>query len=100
VIEKHVVTLNKINIHNTSCVLTCESLLLTCKQAGRPRFGDPCVEMNAVSFASVFSSRSIFVNCISNGYNCTCIQNAGLSRFREMVEACTNGRTDARCWSE
>ena len=24
------VTLNKINIHNTSCVLTCESLLLTC----------------------------------------------------------------------
>jgi len=27
----HLVTLNKINIHNTSCVLTCESLLLTCK---------------------------------------------------------------------
>jgi hypothetical protein len=27
---KHVVTLNKINIHNTSCVLTCESLLLAC----------------------------------------------------------------------
>jgi hypothetical protein len=26
------VTLNKINIHNTSCVLTCESLLLTCIQ--------------------------------------------------------------------
>jgi len=26
----HTVTLNKINIHNTSCVLTCESLLLTC----------------------------------------------------------------------
>ena len=26
----HLVTLNKINIHNTSCVLTCESLLLTC----------------------------------------------------------------------
>ena len=25
----HLVTLNKINIHNTSCVLTCESLLLT-----------------------------------------------------------------------
>jgi len=24
----HLVTLNKINIHNTSCVLTCESLLL------------------------------------------------------------------------
>jgi hypothetical protein len=24
------VTLNKINIRNTSCVLTCESLLLTC----------------------------------------------------------------------
>jgi len=23
--------LNKINIHNTSCVLTCESLLLICK---------------------------------------------------------------------
>jgi hypothetical protein len=23
----HIVTLNKINIHNTSCVLTCESLL-------------------------------------------------------------------------
>jgi hypothetical protein len=28
---KHVVTLNKINIHNTSCVLTCESLLLICR---------------------------------------------------------------------
>jgi hypothetical protein len=27
----HLVTLNKINIRNTSCVLTCESLLLTCK---------------------------------------------------------------------
>jgi len=26
----HLVTLNKINIHNTSCVLTCESLLFTC----------------------------------------------------------------------
>ena len=26
----HLVTLNKINIHNTSCVLTCESILLTC----------------------------------------------------------------------
>jgi hypothetical protein len=26
----HLVTLNKTNIHNTSCVLTCESLLLTC----------------------------------------------------------------------
>ena len=26
----HLVTLNKIDIHNTSCVLTCESLLLTC----------------------------------------------------------------------
>jgi hypothetical protein len=26
----HFVTLNKINIHNTSCVLTCESLLLIC----------------------------------------------------------------------
>jgi len=26
----HLVTLNKINIHNTSCVLTCESLFLTC----------------------------------------------------------------------
>jgi hypothetical protein len=26
----HLVTLNKINIHNTSYVLTCESLLLTC----------------------------------------------------------------------
>jgi hypothetical protein len=26
----HLVTLNKINIHNTSCVLTCESLLLSC----------------------------------------------------------------------
>jgi hypothetical protein len=26
----HLVTLNKINIHNTSCVFTCESLLLTC----------------------------------------------------------------------
>ena len=24
------VTLNKINIHNTSCVLTCESLFLAC----------------------------------------------------------------------
>jgi len=24
----HLITLNKINIHNTSCVLTCESLLL------------------------------------------------------------------------
>jgi len=24
------VTSNKLNIHNTSCVLTCESLLLTC----------------------------------------------------------------------
>jgi hypothetical protein len=24
----HLVTLNKINTHNTSCVLTCESLLL------------------------------------------------------------------------
>ena len=28
----HLVTLNKINIHNTSCVLTCESLLLICYQ--------------------------------------------------------------------
>jgi len=27
---RHLVTLNKINIHNTSCVLTCESLLLVC----------------------------------------------------------------------
>jgi len=27
----HFATLNKINIHNTSCVLTCESLLLTCR---------------------------------------------------------------------
>jgi hypothetical protein len=26
----HLVTLNKINIHNTSCILTCESLLLIC----------------------------------------------------------------------
>jgi len=26
----HLVTLNKINIHNTSCVLTCESLLPIC----------------------------------------------------------------------
>jgi len=26
----HLVTLNKINIHNTSCVLTCKSLLLIC----------------------------------------------------------------------
>jgi len=26
----HLLTLNKINIHNTSCVLTCRSLLLTC----------------------------------------------------------------------
>jgi len=26
----YLVTLNKINIYNTSCVLTCESLLLTC----------------------------------------------------------------------
>jgi len=26
----HLVTLNKINIHNTSCILTWESLLLTC----------------------------------------------------------------------
>jgi hypothetical protein len=26
----HLVTLNKITIHNTSCVLTCESLLLIC----------------------------------------------------------------------
>jgi len=26
----HLVTLNKINIHNTICVLTCESLLLIC----------------------------------------------------------------------
>jgi hypothetical protein len=26
----HPVTLNKINIHNTSCVLTCESLFFTC----------------------------------------------------------------------
>jgi hypothetical protein len=26
----HLVTLNKINIRNTSCVLTCESLLFTC----------------------------------------------------------------------
>jgi len=33
----HLVILNKINIHNTSCVLTCEYLLLTCihrKQRG------------------------------------------------------------------
>jgi hypothetical protein len=28
----HLVTLNKINIHNTSCVLTCEYLLLICYQ--------------------------------------------------------------------
>jgi hypothetical protein len=35
--KKHVVTLNKINIHNTSCVLTCESLLLICKP-GRGSF--------------------------------------------------------------
>jgi len=27
---KHIVTLNKVNIHNTSRVLTCESLLLFC----------------------------------------------------------------------
>jgi hypothetical protein len=27
---KHAVTLNKIDIHNTSCILTCELLLLTC----------------------------------------------------------------------
>jgi hypothetical protein len=27
----YLVTLNKINIHNTSCVLTCESWLLTCR---------------------------------------------------------------------
>jgi hypothetical protein len=26
----HLVTLNEMNIYNTSCVLTCESLLLTC----------------------------------------------------------------------
>jgi len=26
----HFVNLNKINIHNTSCVLTCESALLIC----------------------------------------------------------------------
>jgi len=26
----HLVTLNKINIQNTTCVLTCESLLLIC----------------------------------------------------------------------
>ena len=29
----HLVSLNKINIHNASCVLTCESLLLTCVTA-------------------------------------------------------------------
>ena len=27
---RHLVTLNRINILNTSCVLTCESLLLIC----------------------------------------------------------------------
>jgi len=26
----HLVTLNKIKMHNTRCVLTCESLLLIC----------------------------------------------------------------------
>jgi len=26
----HLITLNKINIHNISCVVTCESLLLIC----------------------------------------------------------------------
>ena len=35
----HLVTLNKINIHNTSCVLTCESLLLIC--IIRPLFSQP-----------------------------------------------------------
>jgi hypothetical protein len=31
----HLVTLNKINIHNTRPVLTCESLLLTCEHITR-----------------------------------------------------------------
>ena len=39
---KYVVTLNKINIHNTSCVLTYESLLVICNQnqAKSRNFGD------------------------------------------------------------
>jgi len=39
----HLVTLYKINFHNTSCVLTCESLLLICivrKPLGK-KFGAP-----------------------------------------------------------
>ena len=31
--RRHRFTLNTINIHNTSCVLTCESLLLICVEA-------------------------------------------------------------------
>ena len=34
----HLVTLNKINIRNTSCVLTCESLLLILQILLQPRF--------------------------------------------------------------
>ena len=80
--------------------VTVDCLGVRVIQARGPRLADLCVKMNAVSSASVFSSRSRLVNCICTGYNCTCIQNAGLSRFQEMVEVCMNGRTDARCWSE
>ena len=84
----------------TSNLFAAKSQTRYCGLDGGPRLGDPCVKMKATSFASVFSSRSSLVNCFCTGYNCTCIQNAGLTRFREMVEVCTNGRTDARCWSE
>jgi hypothetical protein len=50
----HLVTLNKINIHNTSCVFTCESLLLTCipESVCLPR-GTNCIFLIQCRFTSV-----------------------------------------------
>ena len=46
----HLVTLNKINMHNTSCVLTCESLLLTCIHIRKPlRYFRSVLSMNVNS---------------------------------------------------
>ena len=44
----HRVTLNKINIHNTSCVLTCESLLLVSDKS--------CAENQSTHSKSIFFS--------------------------------------------
>jgi hypothetical protein len=53
------VTLNKINIYNTSCVFTCESLLLICRPVSclyedslRPKY----VHMVDTNIASLYNS--------------------------------------------